>query len=128
QVETSATITTGTFTRKTEPHQKCSSRKPPVSGPSATPRPDTPAQIPIARGRSSGGKTLVRIDNVDGMMNAPPSPMIPRITMSCVGDPTNAEIADPEPKTSNPTISAPRRPNLSPMVPAVSNRLANTRV
>ena len=49
-----ATMTNGTLTRKIEPHQKCSSRKPPASGPMATPRPDTPAHSAIARARSLG--------------------------------------------------------------------------
>ena len=38
-VATSATITTGTFTKKTEPHQKCSSSQPPLIGPAATAMP-----------------------------------------------------------------------------------------
>ena len=39
---------------KTEPHQKCSSRKPPVIGPRPMPSADTPAQMPIALPRSRG--------------------------------------------------------------------------
>ena len=55
-------------------------------GPSA-PRPATPAQMPIALRRSYGSwKTLVRIDNVDGMMNAPPMPMSERVAMSVFGE------------------------------------------
>ncbi len=41
---TRATTTIGTLTKKTEPHQKCSSSKPPVTGPRATARPDTPTR------------------------------------------------------------------------------------
>ncbi len=82
----------------------------------------------MARARSPDGKTLVRIESVDGMMNAPPRPITPRITMSAEAEPTKAEIAEPVPNTSRPTMSAPRRPNLSPIVPAVSRRLAKTSV
>ena len=45
QPATRATMTIGTLTRNTEPHQKCSSSQPPSDGPRATPRPATPAQI-----------------------------------------------------------------------------------
>src|SRR6476659_7991424 len=40
---TRPTITIGTLTMKIDPHQKCSSRKPPVMGPSPMPSADTPA-------------------------------------------------------------------------------------
>ena len=55
---TSATITTGTFTRKTEPHQKWSSSQPPTTGPIAMPRPETPAQI------ADGAAALLRREDV----------------------------------------------------------------
>ena len=44
------------------------------------------------------GNTLVRIDSVAGMMNAPPMPMSARVTISVVADPANAdsERADAE--------------------------------
>ena len=64
-------ITIGTFTMKIDPHQKCSSRNPPVIGPSPMPSAETPAHTPIALPRSAGSvKTLVMIESVDGMMNA----------------------------------------------------------
>ena len=47
---TSATAMTGTLIISTEPHQKCSSRKPPVTGPSATARPAVAAHTAIAVG------------------------------------------------------------------------------
>src|ERR1700682_6091803 len=65
-------ITTGTLTRNTDPHQKWLSRNPPVTGPRPMPRADTPAQMPMALPRSPGlVKTLVMMDSVAGMMNAP---------------------------------------------------------
>jgi hypothetical protein len=44
-------ITIGTFTRKTEPHQKWVSSAPPATGPMPTPSAETPAQTPMARAR-----------------------------------------------------------------------------
>ncbi len=77
----------GRLTQNTALHEKCSSRKPPVTGPRATPSPEKPAQIAIARPRSRGsGKTLVRIDKVDGMISAPPMPMNAREAISWVGE------------------------------------------
>ena len=53
-----------------------------MSGPSTPARPAVPAQTPIALPRSRAGKTLVMIDSVAGMMNAPPMPMNARVAMS----------------------------------------------
>ena len=46
----------------------------------------SPAQTPIALPRSGPGNTLVMIDSVAGMMNAPPMPMNARVAMSCSDD------------------------------------------
>ncbi len=73
----------GTLTRKTEPYQKCPSSQPLATGPMAPAAPVTLAQIAMALVRSSGGKTLTRIDSVDGMMNAAPTPITARQAMSC---------------------------------------------
>ena len=84
---------------KIEPHQKCSSRMPPVIGPRPMPSADTPAHTPIALPRSSGSvKTLVMIDSVDGMMNAPPMPISARVAISASADGANADSAEPTPK------------------------------
>ena len=96
-------MTIGTLTMNTEPHQKCSSRMPPVIGPSPMPRADTPAQMPIALPRSAGSvNTLVMIDSVAGMMNAPPMPIRPRVTISIVGSLADADSAEPMPNTARP--------------------------
>ena len=96
--------------RNTEPHQYRVNSQPPTTGPIPIPRPETPAQIPIARPRSSAGKTFVRIDSVEGMINAPPMPMIARVKISIVADPANADATEPAPNTSSPAASAYRRP------------------
>ena len=75
----------GTLTRNTEPHEKCSSRKPLATGPTAAPPPEMPAHTAIALPRSCGGNTLVRIDSVAGMTNAAPRPMTARPTMMAAG-------------------------------------------
>ena len=80
---TIATTVSGTFTMKIDPHQKWSSRKPPSTGPSATPRPAVAAQMPMAVARSRVSvKTLIRSDSVAGMMKAAPAPMIARAAIS----------------------------------------------
>ena len=68
-----------------------------------------PAQNPIALPRSGPGNTLVMIDNVAGMMNAPPMPMNARVAMSCSEELANADAIDPTPKITSPSCNAPRR-------------------
>ena len=91
------------------------------------PKPATPAQMPIARPRSSGGKMFVMIDSVEGMINAPPMPINERVAISVVAPPENADAMEPSPKITSPTFSARLRPNRSPSAPIVSSRPANTR-
>ena len=79
-------------------------------GPIATPTPEMPAQIPIARPRSGGGNTLVRIDSVDGMMNAAPKPWIARVKIRMPAEPANADASDPAPKMNKPASNAGLRP------------------
>ena len=117
----------GTLIRKTDPHQKWSSRKPPRMGPIATPSPVVPDQMPMARARSrSVVKTLVRIDRVDGMMAAAPTPMQARAMMRRSGEPDQAENADPPPKTARPAMNTHLRPTRSPSAPRESSRPAKT--
>ena len=99
-----------------------------MSGPSAAPRPAVAAQMPMALPRSRVGNTLVMIDRVAGMMNAPPMPMNARLKMSMFGLVDIAEASEPRPKRAKPTWSAGRRPKRSPRLPAVSSSPANTRV
>ena len=80
---TTAIATSGTLTMKIDPHQKWSSRTPPTTGPSATPRPAVAAQIPIAIARSRVSvKTLTSSESVAGMMNAAPAPITARAAIS----------------------------------------------
>ena len=88
-VKAPATTAAIAVTTNSDPHQKCSSRKPEVTGPMAAPAPAIPAHTAIALGRSWAGNTEVSSDNVDGMMNAAPIPVTIRTAMSCDGSPTN---------------------------------------
>ena len=117
----------GTFTRNTAPHQKCSSRKPDATGPMAAPPPAMPAQTAMALGRSVAGKTLVRIDRVEGITKAAARPMRARATMTSVEEPAKAASTVPTRKRTRPACRVPLRPNRSPMVPAVNSIPANTR-
>ncbi len=124
---TSPTMTIGMFTMNTDPHQKCSSRMPPVIGPSPMPSADTPAHTPIALRRSAASvNTFVMIDSVAGMMNAPPTPIRPRVRISALALGANADSAEPMPNTASPKARKRYRPKRSPRLPAVSSSPANT--
>ncbi len=125
---TSAVTPMGRFTQKTDCHEKCSSRMPPVIGPSATARPENPAQMAIARPRSRGSRnTLVRMDSVAGMINAPPIPMKALVRIRPSAEVDIAAAAEPMPNSTMPSCSAPLRPYRSERLPVVSSRPANTR-
>ena len=65
---------TGTAIRNTEPHQKCSSRKPPTIGPSAAPPEKAAAQMAMASRRwLRSAKMLRSNDNVEGISMIPSS-------------------------------------------------------
>src|SRR5512140_1307818 len=58
---------TGAPARKTEPHQKCSSRRPPANGPMAVPAEKLAIQAPTATVRSAGFRNMLRIkERLDG--------------------------------------------------------------
>ena len=115
---TRATAMIGRLTRNTEPHQKCSSSRPEASGPRAAPLPEMPAQMAIALARSRRGKTLVRIDSVDGMTNAAPTPITALATISIVGSSAKAPSTEPAANTTRPACRAPLRPKRSPRAAA----------
>ncbi len=77
----------------------------------ATAIPDVPAQMAMARARSRWSvKTLVRIDSVDGMISAPPTPITARQKMSWPGSLDHAETAEAEPMMASPSDRAGLRP------------------
>jgi hypothetical protein len=123
-----AAATIGTLMRKTAVQSNCSRRPPPAAGPMPTPMPATAAQMPIAFGRSSAGKTLVRIERVVGMISAPPIPISARVAISMLADSANADASEALPKISSPATSAPRRLKRSPRAPMVRRSPAKTSV
>ncbi len=72
---TSSSAITGRASRKTEPHQKFSSRIPPSTGPIALPAENAEIQIPMATPRCLGSWNMVKMsDSVDGASVAPGDP------------------------------------------------------
>ena len=127
-ISTSAMATIGTLTKNTEPHQKCASSRPPVTGPMAIARPTAPAQIPIAFGRSVGSKTFEMIDSVDGSTAAPLIPISARNAISSSGEVANAHSTELSPNASIPPSRTRLRPRRSPRIPQVKRRPANASV
>ena len=73
-VTATAPAATGRFRKKIARQETYSVRAPPTTGPIASARPDTPAHVPIAFPRSSGGNAVVMIARVPGIMKAAPMP------------------------------------------------------
>src|SRR6478752_1217301 len=63
QVTPAAITPIGTLIQNTADHDTFSTRNPPSSGPIARPRPEMPAQTPMAVGSCLRGKADTRIDN-----------------------------------------------------------------
>ncbi len=125
---TSATATTGTLIRKTEPHQKLSSSQPPSSGPTGKAMNVAPITTAMARGCSSGanstGSTAIDI----GKITAAPRPSTARAAISSPGDPAKAHAAELAPNTTSAISSIFLRPTRSPSSPAGSRAAASTRL
>ena len=122
-----AMMTIGMLMRNTEPHQKYSSKRPPVTGPNATAAPDTADHTPMALARSTGLRnTSMRIANVLGKTSAAPMPIKPRPTISCSVVSVNAAHAENTPNSTMPTCITSLRPKRSPRPPQASSKPANT--
>ena len=127
-IATRATAITGTLIISTEPHQKCSSSQPPVTGPRATAMPAVAAQTAIAAARSLGAvKTLTRIASVAGNISAAPMPIAARQPISSPGLSDSAASAENRANRARPTCITPLRPTRSPRLPAAISRPAKTR-
>ncbi len=83
-VTASAITAIGGLMKKIARQLTCSVRKPPSTGPIASAIALTPAQVPIAMPRCSGGNAWVMIDSVAGIMNAAPTPWTARKATSAV--------------------------------------------
>lgn len=69
-----STSPTGTLIQKIQCHEMPSTTAPPASGPSATPRPLTPDQMPSARPRLPAGNASDRSVSDSGITIAAPAP------------------------------------------------------
>jgi hypothetical protein len=126
-VAPAATTPTGTLTQKTADHEKCSTRNPPSSGPIARPRPEIPAQMPMAWGSCFRGNADTMIESESGFRSAPPTPCTARAPMSCVSLCASAHAAEASVKIARPTRKMRFRPKRSPSFPPSRIRVANTR-
>ena len=73
----------GMLIRKTDPHQKCSSRKPLSTGPRAIPPVITAVQMAMALERCWASWNMLRISaSVDGIRVAPATPSSARAAIS----------------------------------------------
>ncbi len=116
------------FSRKTEPHQKCSSSTPPTTGPRAAPAVAAAPQMPIAVARSRSSGKRVRIsDSVDGMIVAPatPSSARARISQPAVGE--YAASSEAAPNAVEPISSRRLRPIRSLSEPIETSSPASTK-
>ena len=103
-------------------------RKPPTTGPIASARADTPAQVPIALPRSCGSKTLVTIESVAGIMNAAPTPCTTRLAISEAESDATPAVAEETANSVTPIRNPRRRPKMSPSLPPVASRTAKLSV
>ena len=123
-----APTATGRLRKKIARQLTFSVRKPPTTGPMASAIAETPAQVPIALPRSSGGKALVMIESVAGIMNAAPMPWIARPAMSHASVGAKPIAALEIAKVTTPNRNIRRRPKMSPRRPPVTSRTANDSV
>ncbi|MDF2848673.1 MAG: hypothetical protein K0R97_2655 [Oerskovia sp.] len=123
-----ATSATGTLIQKMASQLMPSTTAPPTSGPSATPRPETPPQIPIASARLARGTASAMRARDSGMIAAAPAPWTARAAMSAEGVSATAHATDASVNTAIPTTKTRRRPNRSPSEAATSMRVANASV
>ena len=127
-VTQTATAATGTLRKKIDCQETFSTRKPPTTGPMASAIALTPAQVPIARPRSCGGKAFEMIERVAGIMNAAPTPCAARPATSQASLCEKPMKALDRPKTTTPKRNMRRRPKMSPRRPPVTRRTAKESV
>ena len=129
-VATSASSATGTSARNTDGQPKWASSRPPVTGPTATPRPVTAPQTPIALARSRavgegvGDDRQRRREDQRGERAHHEAHGDQRAGAELHSAPTPLAAANP----TSPISSAGRRPNRSPSEPAVSTSAAKARL
>ena len=97
-------------------------------GPRPTPAPVVAAHRPKARCRSrTSVYMLVMSDSVEGMISAPPRPMLARAAISTPTDPEKAAQVEQPAKATRPARKVHLRPKRSAMLPDTRSKPANTR-
>ena len=127
-VTATAPTATGRLRKKIARQETSSVSQPPSSGPAASAIADTPAHVPIALPRSSGGNALEMIERVPGIMNAAPTPWSARDATSQPSDGAKPIVAEASENTTTPPRNMRRRPKMSPSRPPVTSSTANVSV
>ncbi len=97
-------------------------------GPRATPAPVVAAQRPNARCRSRGSVyMLVMSARVEGMISAPPTPMLARAAINIPTEPEKAAHVEQAAKLTSPAMNVHLRPKRSATLPDTRSRPAKTR-
>ena len=123
-----ARTATGTLSQKIPCHENPSTTAPPMTGPSATPSPETPPQIPMAIARRDGGTAAASRVRDSGMIAAAPAPCIARAAIRAPVVVDRAEPIEASVKSVIPVRNTRRRPRRSPRVAAGSMRVAKASV
>ena len=118
----------GTLIQKIHCHELHSTTAPPITGPSATPRPAIAPHTPNATPRLAAGMTSASTVSVSGMTIAPPTPCSAREATSVPMSGARAAAADASVKIARPIASSRRRPKRSPSAAPVSSSTAKVRV
>ena len=122
-----AAIPTGMLTQKMPRQPTESTSAPPATGPSATLRPNTPPQTPIARARSAGSVNVLAImDIATGLSIDPPTAWIIRNAISQPRPGARLHSSEPTVNTARPAWNVLRRPIRSAVDPENIRRLAST--
>ena len=123
-----ATTATGTFSQKIACQLTPSTTAPPITGPSATPRPDTPPQMPMAMGRMATGTDAASRVSDNGITAAAPMPWTVRARISAPDEVLRADAIEATVNRVSPASITRRRPQRSPSVAAGSMNVANASV
>ena len=129
-ISTSGTAITpsGTLSQKMACQFQPCTTAPPISGPSATPRPEMPPQMPMAAGRSRWLTLPASRVSDRGRRAAAPAPCTARAAISIHGSVARALAALASVKTMMPPRNTERRPSRSPSPTAISIRVAKLSV
>ena len=128
-VATSAAATIGTLIQKTARQPSPSTSAPPKIGPSASARPDTAPNTPIARARSAGTVNVAAMIAIaTGLSIVPPAACSARAAISQPMPGARPHSSDPSPNVASPAWKIRRRPTRSAVEPAGTRKQASTRV